>query len=67
MFFIIGVRVPLGSRSQMFFIIGVIKNFAIFIGKHLCWNLFLIKLLAERGNFFRRGSGLLSSRPAKFY
>ena len=30
------------SRSQMFFKIDVLKNFAIFIGKHLCWSLFLI-------------------------
>ena len=28
------------SRLQMFFKIGVLKNFAIFTGKHLCWNLF---------------------------
>ena len=27
----------------MFFKIGVLKNFAIFTGKHLCWSLFLIK------------------------
>ena len=27
------------SRSQMFFKIGVLKNFAIFTGKHLCWSL----------------------------
>ena len=26
----------------------VIKNFAIFTGKHLCWSYFLIKLLASR-------------------
>ena len=32
------------SRLQMFFKIGSIKNFAIFTGKHLCWELFLIKL-----------------------
>ena len=32
------------SRSQKFFKIGVLKNFAIFTGKHLCWSLFLIKL-----------------------
>ena len=25
---------------------GVLKKFANFIGKHLCWSLFLIKLLA---------------------
>ena len=35
-------------RSQMFFKIGVLKNFAAFTGKHLCWSLFLIKLLAFR-------------------
>ena len=28
----------------MFFKIGALKNFANFTGKHLCWNLFLIKL-----------------------
>ena len=27
----------------MFFEIGVLKKFAIFKGKHLCWSLFLIK------------------------
>ena len=32
------------SRSQMFFKIGILKNFSIITGKHLCWNLFLIKL-----------------------
>ena len=28
------------SRSQMFFKIGVLKNFAYFTGKHLCCSLF---------------------------
>ena len=32
------------SRSQMIFKIAVLKNFAIFTGKHFCWILFLIKL-----------------------
>ena len=36
------------SRLQMFFKIGVLKNFAIFTGKHLCWSLFLIKWQAFR-------------------
>ena len=36
------------SRSQMFFKIGVLKNFAIFTGKHLWRNLFIIKLQAWR-------------------
>ena len=31
---------------QMFFKIGVHKNFANFTGKHLCWSLFLKKLQA---------------------
>ena len=30
------------SHSQLFFKIGVLKHFAIFTGKHLCWNLLLI-------------------------
>ena len=34
------------SRQQMFLKIGVLKNFAIFRGKHLCWSLFLLKLHA---------------------
>ena len=34
------------SCRQMFFKTGVIGNFAIFTGKHLCWSLFLIKLRA---------------------
>ena len=36
------------SRSQMFFEIGALENVAIFTEKHLCWNLFLIKLQAEK-------------------
>ena len=32
------------SRSQMFFKTGVLKNFAIFAEKRLCWRLFLINL-----------------------
>ena len=32
------------SRLQMFFKIGILKNFPIFAGKHLCWSLILIKL-----------------------
>ena len=34
------------SRSQMFFKIGVLKNFANFTRKQLRWNLFLVKLKA---------------------
>ena len=36
------------SFSEIFFKIGVLKNFAKFIGKHLCWRLFIIKLQACR-------------------
>ena len=36
------------QHSQMFFKIGVLKNFAIFTGKYLCWSLFLTKLQGFR-------------------
>ena len=36
------------SRVQMFFKLGVLADFAIFTGKHLCWSLFLIKLQGLR-------------------
>ena len=32
------------SRSQMFFKIGVLKNFEILTGKHICRSLFLNKV-----------------------
>ena len=32
------------SRSQTFFKISVVKNFANFTVKHLCWSLFLWNL-----------------------
>ena len=41
----------ISSRPQMFFKIEVLKNFANFTGKHLCWSLFLIKLQALRPPF----------------
>ena len=34
------------SRCQIFFKLGILKNFAIFTRKHLRWSLFLIKLQA---------------------
>ena len=34
----------LSRSSQIFFMTGLLKNFAIFTGKHLYWSLFLIKL-----------------------
>ena len=39
------------SRSQMFFKTGVLKYFAIFTEKHLCWSLFLIKFQDWRSAF----------------
>ena len=36
------------SSSQKFFEIGVLKNFAIFTGKHFCWSLLLTKLQGFR-------------------
>ena len=43
------------SLSQIFFKIGVLKNFANFLGKYLWWSLFLIKLQAWRpATLFRR-------------
>ena len=45
------------GRSQMFLKIGVLKKFAIFTGKRLCWSLFLIKLLDFRpATLFKRES-----------
>ena len=32
------------AAAQMFFKIGVFKNFEIFTGIHLCWSLFLIEV-----------------------
>ena len=36
-----GKSINKSSHSQMSFKKGVLKNFAIFTGKHLCWSLFL--------------------------
>ena len=38
------------GRSRMFFKVGVLKNFANFTGKQLCWSLFLKKLQAFRSS-----------------
>ena len=35
------------SQKHLFFIIGALKNFPNFTGKHLCWSLFKIKLFLE--------------------
>ena len=39
---------PTSSRSQMFFKIDVLKNFADFTGNYLFWSLFSIKLQVFR-------------------
>ena len=45
------------SLSQTFFKIGVLKNFANFIGKHQCKSIFLIKLLVwTPGTLWKRDS-----------
>ena len=45
------------SRLQIFFKKGVLKNFANFTGKYLCWSLFLIKLQAwKHGTLLKRDS-----------
>ena len=41
------------SRLQMFFEIGILKNFTMFTGKHLCWSLFL-KKVAGPCNFIKK-------------
>ena len=49
------LRMSRSSHSHMFFKTGVLKNFAIFTGKHLCFSLFLIELQAFfRSSFFYR-------------
>ena len=40
------------SHLQMFFKIGVLKNFAIFTGKHRSWSLFLTAL--QVSNFIKK-------------
>ena len=53
----------ISSCSQMFFKIGLFKNFANFTGKHLCWSLFLIKLQAFRSsNLFYRTPPVAASK-----
>ena len=41
------------SHLQMFFKICVLKSFANFTGKHLCWSLFLKKLAGQL--YFKKG------------
>ena len=43
------------SLLQMFFKMGVLKNFADFTGKHFCWSLFLIKVFpVNLAKFFKK-------------
>ena len=44
------------SRLQMFFKIGVLKNFTNFTEKHLSWSSFLIKIDSKTGVFFSQKS-----------
>ena len=39
---------PRKKLQEVFFKKTVLKNFAIFTGKHLCWSLFIIKLKVFR-------------------
>ena len=53
----------------MSFKIDVLKNFAIFTGKHLCWSSFLIKLQAcKPANLLKRdpNTGAFFKKIAKF-
>ena len=42
------------SHLQVFYQKGVLKNFAKFAGKHLCWSLFLLKLAARSATLLER-------------
>ena len=48
LFFVLLCQRVKSSRSQMLFKIGVLKNFPIFTGKHLCWSLFFNKVAGLR-------------------
>ena len=55
------------SRPQTFFETSVLKKFAILIGKHLCWGLFLIKLQTFRSAaLLKRDSNTRKGFPVKF-
>ena len=56
------------SRSNhllMFFKIGVLKSFANFTGKHLCWSPLLKNIRLKACNFIKKTTGQLFF-PAKF-
>ena len=62
----------------MFFKLSVLKNFAVFTWKHLCWSLFLIKLqtcrktpslilfVHERSNAYMRKYSKLINRKSNY-
>ena len=60
-----------------FFKIGVLKNYTIFTGKHLCWSLFLIKkptptqvFSSEYCKIFKNtyfGENLRKTAPSRFH
>ena len=50
-----GDHIIRSSRAQMLLKIGVLKKFAIFTGKRLCWSLSLIKWLGFKpATLFKR-------------
>ena len=58
---IINIKGFRSSRAQMFFKTALIKNFAIFLGKHLCWSLIYFVFSSEyckilKASFFYRTS-----------
>ena len=54
--------------SQVFFKIGTLKNFAIFTGKHLCWNSFIkwLQLGVFSYEYFSCDGCQVSTRPSFF-
>ena len=55
------------SHWQMFFKIGVLKDFANFTEKHLCWSLFLIKKAWKPAPLLKKESRLFFANIAKFF
>ena len=47
------------SRSELFFKIGVLKNFTIILGKNLCWSIFFGVLQAKDSCVVEDGIGIL--------
>ena len=49
---------------ELFYKKAVFKDFAVFSGKHLCWNLFLIKL---QGKTLKRLTQVVSSEICEIF